>query len=91
MVTPAAGCEAVAHLRGGFAMSERRVRRVVAVDRSSVRYWHRRCDDNRLRERLKALAEERRWFGDRRLWVLCGASVIRSTASGFTGCTKKSG
>ena len=31
---------------------------------------HRRCDDNRLRERLKALAEERRRFGYRRLWVL---------------------
>src|SRR5215472_6332376 len=70
MVTPAAGREAVAHLRGGFAMSERRACRVVAVDRSSVRYRHRRCDDNRLRERLKALAEERRRFGYRRLWVL---------------------
>ena len=43
---------------------------MVAVDRSSVRYRHRRCDDNRLRERLKALAEERRRFGYRRLWVL---------------------
>ena len=51
-------------------MSERRACRVVAVDRSSVRYRHRRCDDNRLRERLKALAEERRRFGYRRLWVL---------------------
>ena len=70
MVTPAAGREAVAHLRGGFAMSERRACRVVAVDRSSVRYRHRRCDDDALRERLKALAEERRRFGYRRLWVL---------------------
>src|SRR5215831_11126915 len=70
MVTPAAGREAVAHLRGGFAMSERRACRVAAVAQSSVRYRHRRCDDNRLRERLKALAEERRRFGYRRLWVL---------------------
>jgi putative transposase len=38
MVTPAAGREAVAHLRGGFAMSDRRACRVVAVDRSSMRY-----------------------------------------------------
>jgi putative transposase len=38
MVTPAASREAVAHLRGGFAMSERRACRVVAVDRSSVRF-----------------------------------------------------
>jgi len=49
MVTPAACREAGAHLRGGFAMSERRACRVVATDRSSVRYRHRRCDDNRLR------------------------------------------
>src|SRR5690349_2572285 len=47
MVTPAAGREAVAHLRGGFAMSERRACRVVAVDRSSVRYRRRRPDDAR--------------------------------------------
>jgi transposase InsO family protein len=66
---PAAGREAVAHLRGGFAMSERRACRVVAVDRSSVRYRRRGCDDA-LRERLKALAEERRRFGYRCLWVL---------------------
>ena len=70
MVTPAAGREAVAHLRGGFAMSERRACRVVAVDRSSVRYRHRRPYEDALRERLKALAEERRRFGYRRLWVL---------------------
>ena len=91
MVTPAAGREAVAHLRGGFAMSERRACRVVAVDRSSVRYRHRRCDDNRLRERLKALAEERRRFAIDAFGCCCGARVTRSTASGFTGCTKKSG
>jgi putative transposase len=69
-VTPAAGREAVAHLRGGFAMIERRACRIVAVDLSSVRYRRRRCDDDQLRERLKALAEERRRFGYRRLWVL---------------------
>src|SRR5262245_31252807 len=51
-------------------MSERRACRVVAVDRSSVRYRRRRPADDALRERLKALAEERRRFGYRRLWVL---------------------
>ena len=51
-------------------MSQRRACRVVAVDRSSVRYRRRRPDDDALRERLKALAEERRRFGYRRLWVL---------------------
>jgi len=70
MVTPAACREAVAHLRSGFAMSERRACRVAEVDRSSVRYRRRRPDDALLRERLKALAAQRRRFGYRRLWVL---------------------
>ena len=51
-------------------MSERRACRVVATDRSSVRYRRRRPDDGVLRERLRALAQERRRFGYRRLWVL---------------------
>jgi hypothetical protein len=42
MVTPAAGREAVAHLGGGFAMSERRACRVIGGDRSSVRYQRRK-------------------------------------------------
>jgi len=70
MVTPVACREAVAHLRGGFAMSERRACRIVVADRSSVRYRRRRPDDGLLRERLKALAHERRRFGYRRLYVL---------------------
>ena len=70
MVTPAACREAVAQLRSGFAMSERRACRVAEADRSSVRYRRRRPDDALLRERLKALAAQRRRFGYRRLWVL---------------------
>jgi putative transposase len=35
-----------------------------------MRYRRRRPDDDALRERLKVLAEERRRFGYRRLWVL---------------------
>src|SRR3954447_22068095 len=70
MVTPAACREAVAHLRSGFAMSERRTCRVAAADRASVRYRPRRPDAGLLRERLKALAAQRRRFGYRRLWVL---------------------
>jgi putative transposase len=35
-----------------------------------VRYRHRRREDDQLSKRLKALAEERRRFGYRRLWVL---------------------
>jgi transposase InsO family protein len=70
MVTPAACREAAAHLREGFAMSERRACRVAGVDRSSVRYRRRRPEDGPLRERLKELAAQRRRFGYRRLWVL---------------------
>lgn len=43
---------------------------VIGADRSSIRYRHRRDEDNGIRERLKALAAERRRFGWRRLKVL---------------------
>ena len=51
-------------------MSERRACRVIGSDRTSVRYQGVRRDDEVLRERLKALAQERRRFGYRRLHVL---------------------
>ena len=70
MVTPAAQREAVAHLRTGFEMSERRACRVIGTDRTSIRYAPKRADDSELRDRLKANAQERRRFGYRRLHVL---------------------
>lgn len=70
MVTPAARREAVAHLETAHRMSERRACKLIGADRTSVRYRARRCDDGALRERLKALAFERRRFGYRRLHVL---------------------
>ena len=70
VVTPAARREAVAYLRQTFEMSERRACRVIGGDRTSVRYQGVRPDDGVLRERLKALAQERRRFGYRRLHVL---------------------
>jgi putative transposase len=70
MVTPAAKREAVAHMRTRFAVSERRACSVIEVDRMMVRYRSTRPDDAGLRERLKALAQERRRFGYRRLHVL---------------------
>jgi putative transposase len=69
MVTPAAKREAVAHLKGAHQMSERRACSVVGCDRMTVRYRSRRPDDPRLRERLRALARERRRFGYRRLLI----------------------
>jgi hypothetical protein len=70
VVTPAARREAAAYLRRAFEMSERRACRVIGSDRTSVRYQGVRPDDGGLRERLKALAQERRRFGYRRLHVL---------------------
>ena len=70
MVTPAAKREAVAHLRSAFDMSERRACRTIGCVRMTVRYRYRRPDDAALRQRLRALAHERRRFGYRRLHVL---------------------
>lgn len=70
MVTPAARREAVAHLEQGYKMSERRACSVIGADRTSIRYRSRCPEDHDLRERLRALASERRRFGYRRLHVL---------------------
>ena len=70
MVTPAAHREAAAHLQSAYEMSERRACRVLGVDRASIRYQASKPDDTELRDRLKALAAERRRFGYRRLHVL---------------------
>jgi putative transposase len=70
MVTPAAKREAVAHVRSAFELSERRACRTIGCVRMTVRYCSRRPPDTKLRERLKALAHERRRFGYRRLLVL---------------------
>jgi putative transposase len=70
VVTPAARREATTYLRRTFEMSERRACRVIGTDRTSVRYHGVRPEDGALRERLKALAQERRRFGYRRLHVL---------------------
>jgi putative transposase len=70
VVTPAAHREAAGYLQSTYQMSERRACRVIGSDRASVRYQATRPDDGVLRERLKALAQERRRFGYRRLHVL---------------------
>lgn len=72
MVGPAAKREAVAHLRSAFEMSERRACTVIAVDRTMIRYRSIRPDDSALRDRLRGLAQERRRFGYRRLFILDG-------------------
>ena len=70
MVTPAAKREAVAHLQAQLDVSERRACRVIAADRTVIRYQSCRGDDAVLREKLRALAHQRRRFGYRRLHML---------------------
>ena len=67
---PAAQREAARYLRQAFQISERRACRVIGTDRASVRY--RRCAPTTARyaSGSKQLAQERRWFGYRRLHVL---------------------
>lgn len=51
-------------------MSERRACKAIGTCRMTVRYQTSRMDDAKLRERMKAIAHERRRFGYRRLHVL---------------------
>ena len=69
-MTPAVKREAVAHLKSEHGMSERRACKVAGFDRMTARYRSRRPDDARLRERMVAVARERRRFGYRRLHVM---------------------
>ncbi len=70
MVTPAVKRAAVAHASQVHDVSERRACAILDVDRSMVRYRSKRPDDSAIRERLRALAHERRRFGFRRLGIL---------------------
>lgn len=67
LVRPAARRRAVEDVRQTFGISERRACAILGVDRSSMRYAHRRGDDDDLRSRLREIALERRRFGYRRL------------------------
>ncbi len=70
MVTPAAERRAVTHLMDAHGMSERRACKATGFCRMTMRYKAKRGDDASLRERMKAIARERRRFGYRRLHVL---------------------
>ena len=70
MVAPAAERKAVAHLMDHHGMSERRACKAIGCCRMTVRYQSTRPDDRDVRERMVALARERRRFGYRRLHVL---------------------
>ena len=70
MVGSAVKREAVAYLQAGHGLSERRACRIIGADRKMVRYQTQRAPDTVLRGRLRELANERRRFGYRRLFVL---------------------
>jgi putative transposase len=70
MVGPAAKRAGVAHLKAEMGLSERRACSIVGADRTMMRYRSRWPPDTELRARLRELANERRRFGCRRLFIL---------------------
>jgi putative transposase len=70
MVGPAAKREGVAHLQALMGLSERRACSIVNADRTMIRYQSCRPPDTALRAQLRNLANERKRFGYRRLFIL---------------------
>ena len=70
MVGPAAKRDGVARLMATMGLSERRACSIVGADRKMIRYRFRRPPDTALRSRLRDLANERKRFGYRRLFIL---------------------
>jgi putative transposase len=64
-------------MRAKTAISERRACRLIGLSRSVLDYQP-KPEDGRLRDRLEALAGERRRFGYRRLAVLLAREGIRA-------------
>lgn len=62
--------EGVAYLQAEHGLSERRACYIVGADRTMIRYRSQRAPDTVQRGRLRDLANERRRFGYRRLFVL---------------------
>ncbi|MBY5897083.1 IS3 family transposase [Rhizobium leguminosarum] len=70
MVGPAAQRDAVTHLKAVMGLSERRACQIISADRKTIRYRSSRPPEVELRTKLRDLANERRRFGYRRLFVL---------------------
>jgi len=58
------------HLQARLDVSERRACRIIEADRTTIRYKSCRPPETALRTRLRELANERRRFGYRRLFIL---------------------
>ena len=91
MVGPAAKREAVADLRNVVQMSERRACILVSADRKMIRYRSRRPPDVELRTRLRDLANHRRRFGYRRLFILLREQASHQASTASIGSTAKKG
>ncbi|WP_348627532.1 IS3 family transposase [Rhizobium sp. R339] len=70
MVGPVAQREAVTHLKAVMGLSERRAYQIISADRKTIRYRSSRPPEVELRAKLRDLANERRRFGYRRLFIL---------------------
>lgn len=70
MVAPTVQRDAIAHLQAVMSLSERQACSIVGADRKMVRYRSCRPPDTALRTGLRELANERRRFGFRRLFIL---------------------
>ena len=57
-------------MQARLGLSERRACQIIGADRKMIRYKSRRAPDIALRKRLRDLANERRRFGYRRLFIL---------------------
>ena len=70
MVGPAAKRDAVAHLKALMGLSERRACQIISADRKMIRYRSCRPPEAELRMKLRDLANQRRRFGYRRLFIV---------------------
>ena len=91
MVGPAAKRAAVARLQDKMGLSERRACSIVSVDRTTIRYRSGRPADTELRGRLRELANERRRFGYRRLFIPLRREGERSGINRIHGLYREEG
>ena len=61
---------AVSHVRESLGLSERKACWLVNLSTSVFRYQPKQNDDELVRQRLRELAEKRKWFGSPRLHIL---------------------
>src|ERR1700704_4218579 len=69
LVRPKAKRVAAQEVVARFGLSQRRVCQLVDVDRNALGYQSRRSDDQRLRARVREMAEAKRRYGCPRIYV----------------------